>query len=119
VSPDPVGSLAEEAARLISALSSLSCTSSGASGSPESSTSDDPSDAADPHDPLAPECRYCPVCALARTARSMTPEVREHLASAAASLLLAGRDFLEVALATSQRAGGGEPPVENIDVAED
>jgi hypothetical protein len=106
MSPEPVGSLAEEAAKLVSALSSMQPAGHG--------------DPDNPHDPLAPECRYCPLCALVRTARSMTPEVREHLASAATSLLLAARGFLDEAMAKSD-GDGAEPdkPVEKIDLAED
>jgi hypothetical protein len=107
MSPDPVGSLAEEAAKLVSALSYIQAT-----------HTDGHDDADNPHDPLAPECRYCPLCALARTARSMTPEVREHLASAASSLLLALRGFLEEAVAKAD-GHGAESAVEKIDLAED
>jgi hypothetical protein len=109
MSPEPVGSLAEEAAKLVSALSSMQPS---GHGDPEN-----------PHDPLAPECRYCPFCALVRAARSMTPEVREHLASAATSMLLAARGFLDEAMAKSADVQGEdaerEQPVEKIDLAED
>jgi hypothetical protein len=98
MSPEPVGSLAEEAAKLVSALSSMQ------NGAHDES-----------HDPLAAECRYCPLCAAVRAARSMTPEVREHLASAATSLVLALKGLLEEAVASAP----DETPVEKIDLAED
>jgi hypothetical protein len=104
MSPEPVGSLAEEAAKLVSALSSMQ------SGGHE--------DAHEGHDPLAPECRYCPLCALGRAARSMTPDVREHLASAASSLIMAARSLVDDAVAKAE-ARSAEPPVEKIDLAED
>jgi hypothetical protein len=117
MTPEPLGSLAEEAAKLVAALSS----------SPSGGRPDDANDGDHPpdhghanHDPLSAECRYCPLCALARAARSMTPEVREHLASAATSLLLAARGFVEEAMAKADGATDGTPtPVEKIDVAED
>jgi hypothetical protein len=104
MTPEPVGSLAEEAAKLVSALSSMQ------SGGHD--------DAHDGHDPSSPECRYCPLCALARAARSMTPDVREHLASAATSLLMAARSLVDEAVARTE-ARSAEPPVEKIDLAED
>jgi hypothetical protein len=125
MTPEPVGSLAEEAAKLVSALSAMQ---PGAHAGPGNSDDSDDSDAAhahhdhDAHDELAAECRYCPLCALARAARSMTPEVREHLASAAGSLLLAARGLLDEAVAKAGEADGGAGPeqrVEKIDLAED
>jgi hypothetical protein len=109
MSPEPVGSLAEEAAKLVSALSSM-----------QPGGHADEGDSHDAHDPLAPECRYCPLCALARAARSLTPEVREHLASAAGSLLLAARGLLDEAVAKAgEGADGAGERVEKIDLAED
>jgi hypothetical protein len=128
MSPEPIGSFAEEAAKLVSALSSLQ---QGGQHGPDSSAddtrgSDDPAGSGasggthDAHDPLSPECRYCPLCALARAARSMTPEVRDHLASAASSLLLAARGLLDEALAAAdRRTDTDDAPVEKIDLAED
>jgi hypothetical protein len=125
MSPEPVGSLAEEAARFVSVLASLSPghgfddreaddahgrPAGGAAGGP----ADGPADAA--HDPYGPECRFCPLCSLARAARTMTPEVREHLASAAGSLMLAVRGMLDEAMTRPDR---DEQPVEKIDLAED
>ena len=119
MTPEPVGSLAEEAAKLVSVLSSMQPGAHAGADDPEDS--DDSDDSHDSHDPLAAECRYCPLCALARAARSMTPEVREHLASAAGSLLLAARSLLDEAVATAGEADGGGPEqrVEKIDLAED
>ena len=113
MSPEPVGSLAEEAAKLVSVLSSMQ-----PGGHSHPHDAEDDGDGQDPHDPLALECRYCPLCALGRTARQLTPEVREHLASAAASLLLAARSFLDEAVAKPESADG-DSPVEKIDLAED
>ena len=124
MSPDPVGSLAEEAAKLVSALSSFQTGHASGDDRDEGDEGDDgmggSADTHEAHDPLAPECRYCPLCALARAARSMTPEVREHLASAAGSLLLAVRGIVEEAMARPEDSGDDdEPAVEKIDLAED
>jgi hypothetical protein len=110
MSPEPVGSLAEEAAKLVAALSSIQ---------PGARSGHDDAEHEE-HDAVSAECRYCPLCALARAARSMTPEVREHLTSAASSLLLAARSILDEAVA---RAGAddadADKPVEKIDLAEE
>ena len=42
----------------------------------------------------AVECTYCPVCRAVHAVRSTSPEVREHLANAASSLLLAVNGLL-------------------------
>jgi hypothetical protein len=115
---EPVGSLAEEAAKLVAALTSMSGSPSGG-GRAESAEHVNDGEHTDheDHDPLSTECRYCPICAVARTAKSVTPEVREHLMSAAASLLLALKGFLDEAAASASAATAS--PVEKIDLAED
>jgi hypothetical protein len=112
---EPVGSLAEEAARLIAALQGWT-----QDQRQQADTTDDAGDArqehdAADHDPLSIECRYCPLCALARTAKAMTPEVREHLSSAALSLALAVKGFID----NTQPDQRAATPVEKIDLAED
>ena len=42
----------------------------------------------------SPECRYCPVCRLVSVARSTSPEVRRQLADAGSSLLHAAAGLL-------------------------
>jgi hypothetical protein len=99
MSAEPVGSLAEEAAKLIAVLQGWK---------PEAEH-----DAGD-HDPLSPECRFCPLCTAARVAKAATPEVREHLASAALSLAMAFKSLVD----TPPRPAAGTP-FEKIDLAED
>lgn len=74
---DRVGSVAEEALKLLEAL----CTS--ASG---------------PDEPVAgqrTDCRSCPVCAGRALLRGISPQVKEHLTSAAHSVMLAASALLE------------------------
>lgn len=81
----PVGSLAEEAAKLAEALQDFTRN----RGSGWART-------ADAH--LATgsaECRLCPVCRLIALARDTGPEVADHLADATASLLQAVRVVAE------------------------
>ena len=84
--PDPVGSVAEEAAKLIGALSGWAREhGDGAAAMADSLTGE-------LHDHIAtgsPECAWCPVCRTVAAVRQTSPEVRGHLTSAASSLLLA------------------------------
>lgn len=63
------------------------------------------------------ECRYCPVCQMLATARETSPEVRQHLRTAATSLLQAAMGLLQ---SGAERPGGrARGPVERIDLDED
>jgi hypothetical protein len=88
--PDPVGSVAEEAAKLLGALSGwareqgdgVSAMAGGFAGSMTEEL----------HEHLAndsPECAWCPVCRTVAAVRQTSPEVKAHLASAAYSFMLA------------------------------
>jgi len=57
------------------------------------------------------ECTVCPVCQLIALARSASPEIFEHLAAAATSLLAAAG-----ALASQQQAPVPRAPVQHIDL---
>lgn len=57
------------------------------------------------------ECTLCPVCQLIALARSASPEIFEHLAAAATSLLAAAG-----ALASQQQAPVPRAPVQHIDL---
>jgi hypothetical protein len=109
---EPVGSLAEEAARLIAALQGWA---QDQRPRDEGGGADHAESHEEHHDPLSIECRYCPLCALARVAKATTPEVRDHLSNAALSLALAVKGFLDNAQSTPREA----TPLEKIDLAED
>lgn len=65
----------------------------------------------------AAECSYCPICRTVHVIRETSPEVREHLATAASSLLQAAAGVLA---ATARGADGGRrSPVERIDLDAD
>ena len=55
----------------------------------------------------APECDYCPLCRTVHVLRESSPEVKVHLASAAASLMQAAVTVLNAA-ATGPGAGPSE-----------
>ena len=66
---------------------------------------------------LSVECRYCPLCSVARFARAASPEVRDHLTSAALSMTLAVKGLLEGL--DRDRPEPRREPVEKIDLMED
>lgn len=107
-----VGSLAEEAAKLLGALS----------GWAQEHDLDEVADRAsavghDLHEHLAtgaPECTYCPICQAVRFLRNTSPEVRVHLASAGASLAQALTATLQAATSAAEQT-----PVERIPVDDD
>jgi hypothetical protein len=115
---DQVGSAAEEAAKLLGAVgdwmrehgSDLGATLSAFTG-PASAAAHD----IDAHLATgAEECRYCPICRAVQAYRSASPEVREHLRTAASSLAQAVAALLDTAV-PDQRRGG----VERIDLTDD
>ncbi len=115
--PD-VGSLAEEAAKLMGALSGWA-REHGDLGPQVGDIASRATEAlrdVDAHvDTGAAECTWCPVCRTVHAVRSLNPEVRHHLASAATSLMHA----VAGALATAVPDEGRGRDVEHIDLDDD
>ena len=99
----PVGSAAEEAARLFAAVEEWARSRSGLLDDQHLATG-------------APECSTCPVCQGVAALRQVRPETVEHLLDAAASVVAALRT------AVVAPSGPTEPPrgsrVQDIDVEE-
>lgn len=112
---EPVGSVAEEAAKLMSALSGFARehageyaeAAGGAAGAAQAAFRDLNEHLATG----APECRYCPVCQVVHAVRTTSPEVKAHLAVAANALVQAA----SAALAT-HLPGDAQEPVQKIDL---
>jgi hypothetical protein len=135
---EPVGSVAEEAAKLFAVLQQASADARGAEAPPPTEPSTEEPPAADDV-PAADhqhgtECQWCPVCQLIGKVRRTSPETIEQLSSAAAGVLGAVRGLVEAAAeaarqakvdAESRTAGeqDNERParsrVDRIDVSED
>ncbi|MHB8961468.1 MAG: hypothetical protein ACYDAN_17820 [Candidatus Limnocylindrales bacterium] len=102
-SPPPVGSAAEEAARLFAAAEEWVRTRAGghldglATG--------------------APECTVCPVCQGISALRQVRPETVEHLLDSAASFVAALRST--VSGHAPPPDGGRRPDVQHIDIREE
>jgi hypothetical protein len=116
--PDDVGSVGEEAAKLFGALSGwasdhgpeLSHGLAGFAGQAAAAARD----VGEHVDTGAAECAYCPVCRTVHALRQASPEVREHLAVAATSLMQAAAGVLA---ATTRGADTGRSSVvERIDL---
>lgn len=129
--PDDVGSVSEEALKLFGALAGWA-TDQGADwgrGLADVATAagDSAQDFARHLDEGiatgSAECRYCPICRTVHLARELSPEVREHLASAASSLLQAAAGILAAVSENSRPSTGGATAsrggVERIDLDAD
>lgn len=57
------------------------------------------------------DCRYCPVCQVIQAVRTTSPEVKEHLAVAASSLMHAAAGVLATRVPQEKT-----PPVQKIDL---
>lgn len=106
---EPVGTLAEEAAKLLAAVHVWAGDSGSAAGEAPEET------ATATGDTHPAECQWCPVCRLVRMAKTASPDVREHLSQAAVSLALAVKGMLDDPVTTPRR----ETPLEKIDVTEE
>lgn len=111
--PEPVGSVAEEAAKLLGALSGWAREHGDGVTSMADSVADSVAGALHEHIATgAPECAWCPVCRTIAAIRHTSPEVRDHLTSAASSLMLAAAGMM----ATNPSTRDGK--VEHIDLDE-
>ncbi len=112
---DPVGSVGEEAAKLLGALSNWARDQGGDyAGSAADAAGAFAGAVQDVSEHIATgseDCRYCPVCQVIHIVRDTSPEVRTHLAVAASSLMHAAAGLLATKPG-EQRSG----PVEKIDL---
>jgi hypothetical protein len=132
MSKEPVGSVAEEAAKLFAVLQ-------------QAARHDQEAPPTEKEEPVqeehqhgtarsGPECQWCPVCQLIAKVRTTSPETIEQLSTAAAGVLGSVRSLLEAAAeaarqaredAESRTAKAQEPErparsrVDRIDVSED
>jgi hypothetical protein len=95
---DAVGSVSEEAAKLLGALSGWArdqgADYSGTAASAASSFARTAQDVSEHIATGSEDCRYCPVCQVIHVVRDTNPEVRAHLAVAASSLMHAAAGLL-------------------------
>ena len=64
------------------------------------------------------DCTYCPVCRMISAVRGTSPEVKQHLTSAASSLLQAAAGYMATHV-PDRPEPRGEETVEHIDLSDD
>jgi len=119
--PEGVGSVGEEAAKLLGALSDWARDQGSDMGEGLGGlASQAAASLQDINEHLATgsaECTYCPVCRTVHAVRQTSPEMRAHLTQAATSLLHAAAGFL--ATLPSPDSSGRASGVERIDLDDD
>jgi hypothetical protein len=110
---EPVGSLGEEAVKLLGALQDWAKESGGDAAATSAASA---FKTFNEHIATGDqECRYCPVCQAVSAVREVSPEVKQHLSEAASSLLHAAA----AAMSTDVSRRREESPVEKIDLTDD
>ena len=113
---DPVGSVGEEAAKLLGALSNWARDQgddhAGSAAEAAGSFAGAVKDVSEHIATGGEDCRYCPVCQVIHVVRNTSPEVRTHLSVAASSLMHAAAGLL----ATDPGDQSKSSPVEKIDL---
>ncbi len=118
-----VGSLGEEAARLLGALSGWARDQTGGAGEGLSGLAEQAAAGVrDLDEHLATgtaECTVCPVCRTVHAVRQLSPEVTTHLAAAVSSLAHAASALLATGDPRPRGATPRTPDVEHIDLDDD
>ncbi|MDX6264897.1 MAG: hypothetical protein QOH84_6585 [Kribbellaceae bacterium] len=103
MSKEPVGSVAEEAAKLFAVLQQAARHDQEA----PKAEKEEPAPAEHQHGTArsgGPECQWCPVCQLIAKVRTTSPETIEQLSTAAAGVLGSLRSLLEAAADAARQA---------------
>ena len=116
---EPVGSVAEEAAKLFAAFQGWAKDNGGEYAATAASAAEGAATAfhqVGEHVATgSAECTYCPVCRVIAAVRDTSPEVRQHLTTAATSLMHAAAGMLATHVSDSS-ARRGDTGVEKIDI---
>ena len=119
---ESVGSVAEEAAKLLHALQDWAKESGSEYAGAAASAAEGAASAVhriDEHIATgSAECTYCPVCRVISAVRETSPEVRQHLTTAATSMLHAAAGLLATNVPEPSK-GRRDGPVEKIDLSDD
>ena len=119
---ESVGSVAEEAAKLLHALQDWAKESGSEYAGAAASAAEGAASAVhriDEHIATgSAECTYCPVCRVISAVRETSPEVRAHLKTAATSLLHAAAGLLATTVPEPSK-GRRDGPLEKIDLSDD
>jgi hypothetical protein len=116
---DEVGSIGEEAAKLLSALQDWAKDAGSEQASAAAQAANGAAEAVGglgDHIGHGPDCRYCPICQVINVVRDTSPEVKKHLAVAAQSLLQAVQGMLATQAQDPSRPRRTAEPVQRIDL---
>jgi hypothetical protein len=112
---EPVGSVGEEAAKLFAALSGWArdqgADYAGSAAGAASAMTETVHTINEHIATSSEDCKYCPVCQVIHAVRTTSPEVKEHLAVAASSLMHAAAGVLATHVPSDKAS-----PVEKIDL---
>ena len=120
---EQVGSIGEEAAKLMNALQGwarehggdyANAAAGAASGAAASMNSINEHIATG-----GQACKYCPICQVISAARETSPEVKQHLASAATSLAQAVAGILATQVPNQDKKARSDTGVEKIDLSDE
>ncbi len=118
--PDDLGSVGEEAMKLLGAFADLARQHTGdAAGGASGLAGQMAAMAHDVNEHIATdstECKYCPVCRVVHAVRQTSPDVKAHLMVAASSLLQAAASLMETPHPASDSGTTRGPAVERIDL---
>jgi hypothetical protein len=110
---EPVGSLGEEAVKLLGVLQDWAKESGGDAAATSAASA---FKTFNEHIATGDqECKYCPLCQVISAVREVSPEVKQHLTTAASSLLQAAA----AAMATDVPRRRDESAVEKIDLSDE
>lgn len=118
---EDIGTVAEETAKLLAALQDWAKDSGSSHVSAASQAAEGLADSVRGiGDQIGhgSECKFCPVCQVINVVRETSPEVRQHLAIAANSMLQAMQGMLATQVPDDQRTRRAAP-VEKIDLDDD
>ena len=119
---EPVGNVAEEAAKLLQAMAGWAEQSGGdyaeAAASAAAGAARRLEDVNEHVATGGRNCTYCPLCQVIAAVRGTSPEVKQHLASAATSLMHAVAGLMATQV-HDQPTGRPGSPVEKIELSDD
>jgi bacterioferritin-associated ferredoxin len=122
MSEDDVGSVAEEAAKLLAALQGWAREAGGsraAQGEAAASAMADRLKEVNDHLGHGPDCRYCPICQTISFFRETSPEAREKITTAAISAMTSMAEALAALFPPPEPGTDGTSGVERIDLTDD
>jgi hypothetical protein len=116
---EPVGTLGEEAAKLLQALQGWAKESGPEYAGMGAAAADKLTDINEHIATGGSDCQYCPLCQAISIVRRTSPEVKAHLADAASSLLQAAAGAMSTHVSEPRKPRPAEAPVEKIDLSDD